>query len=92
MSANEVLKTCGACLYARMTDAKDLTQMICRAAPPSVIALPHPQGVQVRAFYPPVAVDDEGCGMHRARLMVGEPLTSSTSVSALAINASRKDN
>lgn len=68
--------TCGQCYFARITKetSHDLTQRVCRGAPPSAIAIPHPQGVQIRAFYPPVTVSDEACGAFRSNLQGNDRL------------------
>ena len=55
--------TCGQCTHAKLSDARNLTQRLCKGAPPTAIALPGPgQSIMIKGFYPPVQSSDEACG------------------------------
>lgn len=62
------MKNCGTCEYARMLP--NLSQRICRGAPPQIVAVPLPNGVQLKHMWPTVEAADEGCGAYRAKIVI----------------------
>lgn len=67
----QAFRRCGGCAHAKAgPETKgDLNQRICFGAPPVPVALPHPTGIVIKSFHPPVAVNDPGCGMWKAKLL-----------------------
>ncbi len=65
----EIIKRCGNCIHARIVP-ENIQQRICRGMPPQVIALPHPQGIQIKHMFPVVMATDESCGQYERLIVV----------------------
>lgn len=60
---------CGNCVHSRIVK-QDLTQRICRGAPPQIVIMPVPGGVQQQHHWPVVDAGDEGCGLYKMKLAI----------------------
>ena len=67
---------CGTCMF--MDKQGIVGQGICRHGPPTAVVLPKPGVVRgtvdiaKMSFYPPVKIDDRGCGEYKPKLEVVE--------------------
>lgn len=67
--------TCGTCAYSGMAlqpnGVLDANTRVCKFNPPNCVAIPHRQGVEVRAFWPLIPAN-EWCHQHKRREPQGE--------------------
>lgn len=61
-----IARTCGNCLNSIPDPRGNLKQRVCKAAPPSCVAIPQRQGMLIQAFWPVVNVDDF-CFAHKEK-------------------------
>jgi len=60
------LKHCSNCRFARPDPRKNIQNRECWAMPPTPLALPHPQGIEIRFVRSVVAASDT-CGFWASR-------------------------
>lgn len=66
---NTVLEQCGNCQWAGIMP-EDVTQRICRGAPPQVVVLPNQKGLQLSYQWPVVKSNGPICSMFKLKLQL----------------------
>jgi hypothetical protein len=72
MTGASLKPTCGNCRYAAPVPS-DLTQIECKGVPPTPVALPHPQGVQISPIRPRLPRTEPACALHKAVVLIEHP-------------------
>lgn len=64
------MDTCGNCKWAQ-ANPQNMQNVDCYGVPPSPLALPHPQGVQIQFVRPMMARGERACSLFKTKLLVG---------------------
>lgn len=65
--AGALIEQCGNCRHAALVK-EDLTIRSCRGAPPQLVVLPTPKGLNVQPMWPAVKATEQICGAYKPKI------------------------